>query len=274
MAICKIEKKRHYVTMSNYHLRDMNLSNKARGLLSTVFQLPENWDYTVRGLASICKDCTDSINAQLKELERCGYLVRRRIRDTKGRMLDVEYTFYEFPQQAAPNPNTPYTEKPDMEVPYMVFPSQYIDRTNIDNNLNIKKSILSYPIKEDAMRNDVISYREKIKENIEFDILLSEMPHSSDMLFELLDLIVDTVCTSKETVRISGIDYPADQVKEQFLKLRADHIRYVCECMNETTSKIRNIRQYLLAALYNAPTTIHNYYAAQVRHDMENNAYD
>lgn len=74
--------------MSNYHLRDPNLSNKARGLLSTMLSLPDNWDYTTRGLARICKDGVDGITAQLKELEQYGYLVRHRIRDSTGRITD------------------------------------------------------------------------------------------------------------------------------------------------------------------------------------------
>ncbi len=80
--------------MSNYHLRDPNLSNKARGLLSTMLSLPENWDYTTRGLARICKDGVDGITAQLKELEQYGYLVRHRVRDAGGRIVDMEYIIY------------------------------------------------------------------------------------------------------------------------------------------------------------------------------------
>ena len=103
--------------MSNYHLRDPNLSNKARGLLSTMLSLPDNWDYTTRGLAKICKDGVDGITAQLKELEQYGYLVRHRIRDSTGRITDMEYIIYERPHTASPD-----TEKPDMAEPDMAFP--------------------------------------------------------------------------------------------------------------------------------------------------------
>lgn len=91
MAVCRVEKNKNYTTMSNYHLRDPNLSNKARGLLSTMLSLPESWDYTTRGLAKICKDGVDGITAQLRELEQCGYLIRNRIRDSSGRIVDMEY---------------------------------------------------------------------------------------------------------------------------------------------------------------------------------------
>ena len=92
MAVCRVEKNKNYTTMSNYHLRDPNLSNKARGLLSTMLSLPDNWDYTTRGFAKICKDGVDGITAQLKELEQYGYLIRHRIRDTGGRIVDIEET--------------------------------------------------------------------------------------------------------------------------------------------------------------------------------------
>ena len=117
MAVCRIEKNRNFTTMSNYHLRDPGLSNKARGLLSTMLSLPDTWDYTTRGLAAICKDGVDAITAQLKELEERGYLVRRKLRDKNGRITDTEYTIYEKPQ-------TPYTENPDMEEQNPEIPAQ------------------------------------------------------------------------------------------------------------------------------------------------------
>ena len=103
MAVCRVEKNKNYTTMSNFHLRDPNLSNKARGLLSTMLSLPEDWDYTTRGLAKICKDGVDGITAQLKELEKYGYLIRHRIRDSNGRIVDMEYVIYERPHTASPD---------------------------------------------------------------------------------------------------------------------------------------------------------------------------
>ena len=114
MAVCRVEKNKNYTTMSNYHLRDPNLSNKARGLLSTMLSLPESWDYTTRGLAKICKDGVDGITAQLRELEQCGYLIRNRIRDSSGRIVDMEYIIYERPHPASPDTEKPEMAKPDV----------------------------------------------------------------------------------------------------------------------------------------------------------------
>ena len=112
------------------------------------------------------------------------------------------------------------------------------------------------------------SYRELILENIEYDILIQNERMDRDRLDELVELMVDTVCSRKETIRIAGDDYPAEVVKSRFLKLNSSHIEYVLDRMRENTTYVRNIKKYLLAALYNAPVTIGNYYSSLVQHDM------
>ncbi|WP_307255312.1 DUF6017 domain-containing protein [Moryella indoligenes] len=111
-------------------------------------------------------------------------------------------------------------------------------------------------------------YRKLIMENISYDTLLIDLPYEQDILSEILELMVDTVCTTKPTIRISGDDKPSEVVKSQFLKLDSEHIRFVMEGLKENTTRIRNMRQYLLATLYNAPLTIGNYYRSLVSHDM------
>ena len=111
------------------------------------------------------------------------------------------------------------------------------------------------------------SYRELILENIEYDYLCRDDRLDRDMLNELVELMVDTVCSHRETIRIAGDDYPAEVVKSRFLKLNSSHIEYVLDRMRENTTYVRNIKKYLLAALYNAPATIDSYYASLVNHD-------
>ena len=98
MAVFRIEKTRDYTVMSNYHLRDMSLSLKAKGLLSLMLSLPENWDYTMKGLARICKDGIDSISGGIRELEAHGYLIRARVRGANGQLGSIEYTILEEPR--------------------------------------------------------------------------------------------------------------------------------------------------------------------------------
>ena len=125
MAVFRIEKTRDYTVMSNHHLRNAGLSLKSKGLLSMMLSLPEDWNYTTRGLAKICKEGTDSIGSALKELERAGYIVRNRLRDSKGKIVDVEYVIYETPhppdtgQPCEDEPDTacPDAENPDMDNP-------------------------------------------------------------------------------------------------------------------------------------------------------------
>lgn len=291
MAVCRIEKNKNYTTMSNFYLRDRNLSNKARGLLSTMLSLPDDWDYTTRGLASICKDGVDSITAQLKELEVCGYLVRRRRRDERGRLCDVEYIIYEEPQISEvsdtpdtdlPDTDSPHTENPYMDNPYtenaaqlnidkLITDKQNTDFTNIASLPSGKTRTAAAPPREakgTETNCDSKAYRELIKDNIDYDVICSDTPHDHDRLDEIVELIVETVCTTKKYIRVSGADFPTEVVRSRLLKLTCEHIRFVFDCLNENTTKIRNIKQYLLTTLYNAPVTMENYYSSRVRHDL------
>ena len=111
-------------------------------------------------------------------------------------------------------------------------------------------------------------YREIIMENIEYDALMQNPKMDKERLDEIVDLMLETVCSARKTLRIAGDDYPAELVKSKFLKLNSSHIEFVMDCMRENTTKIRNIKQYLRAVLFNAPSTIDNYYTALVAHDM------
>ena len=149
---------------------------------------------------------------------------------------------------------------------------------NTENNNTERSDTDSFPFtsfREDhgreSKRSDVNQrdrYREIISENISYGILLQDYPLDRDILTEILELMVDTVCTTRSTVRISGDDKPAEVVKSQFLKLDSEHIRFVMDGLKDNTTRIRNMRQYLFATLYNAPLTIGNYYRSLVSHDM------
>ena len=274
MAVCRVEKNKNYTTMSNFHLRDKNLSNKSRGLLSTMLSLPENWDYTTRGLAAICKDGVDGITAQLKELEQRGYLVRHRIRDSNGRITDMEYVIYEEPQPVLPDTEKPDMVIPDMDEPCLGTPAQRNIDKRITKESNTELSSI-YSIPSDEFRPSVLAaldtkrkeaeykdmklYRELIMDNIEYEILLENNPYDREMLEEILELLVDTVCATKKYIRVAGSDYPAEVVRSRLLKLNAHHIEFVISCFKENTTKVRNVKQYLLTSLYNAPVTIDSY---------------
>ena len=117
MAVFRVEKNRNYTVMSNVHLKDRGISLKAKGLLSVILSLPEDWNYTTRGLAAICKEGVDSIGAALRELESAGYLIRHRLRDKGGRISDTEYIVYESPHKT-PEADSPYMASPCTENPW------------------------------------------------------------------------------------------------------------------------------------------------------------
>ena len=258
MAVFRIEKTRDYTVMSNHHLRDTGLSLKSKGLLSMMLSLPENWNYTTRGLAKICKEGTDSIGSALKELERAGYIVRNRLRDSKGKIVDVEYVIYETPHPPEPDgpceeePDTehPDTENPDMDTPGLENrPQLNKDKSNPDKSKKDELStegsnpVLSSPKAprgSDGMgrarMRERESYRELILENIEYDYLIQNHQLDRDRLDELVELMVDTVCSNREMIRIAGDDYPAEVVKSRFLKLDSSHIEYVLDRMRENTT--------------------------------------
>ena len=111
-------------------------------------------------------------------------------------------------------------------------------------------------------------WRETILENIEYDLIIGEDGYDRDSVDEAVEQIVDAVSSSKDYIRVGSESRSADVVRSRLLKLNRFHVEFVLDCMKENTSRIRNIRQYLLTALYNAPASMESYYAARVRHDM------
>ncbi len=298
MAVFRVERNKGYTVMSNHHLRNKELTLKAKGLLSQMLSLPEDWDYTLAGLSLINREKIDAIREAVRELERAGYIVRSRERDEKGRLRGAEYVIYEQPQPQPPkldlptleNPmlENPTQEKPTLENPMQLnkeiqrtdLPKTDLSKTDLSSTHSIPiHSLNPLPLEQDtaeperkgteAFKQSAVEiYREIIKDNIEYDFLLQDSSIDRDRLNEIVDLMLETVCTARKTIRIAGDDYPAELVKAKFMKLNSSHIQFVFDCMRENTSKIRNIKQYLRAVLFNAPTTIDSYYTALVAHDM------
>ena len=282
MAVFRIERTRDYTVMSNHHLRNANLSLKAKGLLSMMLSLPEDWNYTTRGLAKICKEGVDAIGAALRELETAGYIVRHKLRDRQGRISDTEYVIYEQPQLRKPDTDSPDTENPYMDKPDTEKPAELnIEKSNTEKSITYGSSTDSIPFREtaaagpperkgrDAMSvTEIENYRELILENIEYDCLKQRYPLYLDDLNEIVELLVETVCAKRKTTRISGADFPHEIVRSRFLKLDSSHIEFVMDCLQKNTTQVRNMKQYLLAVLFNAPTTMNNHYTSLVNHDM------
>ena len=420
--VIRVVKNCNYTTLSNYHFKDKRLSWKAKGLLSTMLSLPDNWNYTIEGLAGLSDDGVKATNSGLAELEKCGYLIRKQLRDDTGRFVMMEYTIYEKSIEEPPEDNPPAAEiteplhvqeqKPPLrqngqtEENRAFSPLRQNGQTEenrafsplcqnrqtgkrqtekvgllLNTNILNTKELSTYPslsnpnpldqtgADEDGMRHrqlrerllkkqlydicraeiieavfveickreegiveimsaeavekvclaaeaqqgrepggklsDLInsyidniivgiraaprsevsgaresgasagkmdereSYRKNIKKNIEYDCLIGNQKYGrKEKIDELIELMLDILCSGRRTICIAGGDYPAESVKARFLMLRSDHVEYVLSSMEKTTTQIRNIKKYLLAALYNAPMTIENYYSALVNYDI------
>ena len=295
MAVFRVERNQNYTVMSNYHLRDKTLSLKAKGLLSLMLSLPETWDYTLSGLARISLEGKDAIRAAVVELEKAGYIQRGQTTDKAGKFSGNEYIIREYPTAQAPSLEEPSSENPTTEKPATgstqtgntspVFPTQI----NIDNQIPDLSSKESFPFpssppapavgpkeakgKRQERRNAVSKsemdgYRALIRENIGYNDFVQERPYDAAQLDEMVELIVEAVCSRKETIRVAGNDFPQAVVKSRLLKLDGQHIRFVFDCLRENTTQVRNMKQYLLTVLFNAPVTIESHYAAQVNHDF------
>jgi hypothetical protein len=273
--------------MSNYHLRDKELSLKAKGLLSQMLSLPDDWDYTLAGLSHINRESKDAIRSAVNELEAAGYIRRHQKTDASGKFCGNEYVIHESPLSSEPSlekpsSGNPTTDNPSTGKPSSGNPTQLnIDITNTQKQNTDISSTDSIPFfseetaawlpEANRMETDaqkMNSYRELIRENIEYDILLHDLPYDKDRLDEIVELMTETVCSKRKYIRIAGNDFPAESVKSRFLKIDAEHIKFVFDCLNANTSKVRNIKQYLLTVIYNAPTTIGNYYSSLVNHDL------
>ena len=151
--------------------------------------------------------------------------------------------------------------------------------TNMNNtdlsNTKTNNTILSNPAVKQAIdkmgreeESDFDKYKKLVKENIDYDVLIDRHYIEKSIIDGMVNLIVETMISENDYIVISSTKFPKETVKSRFSKLDISHIEYVLECMNHNTTKIKNIKKYLLAALYNAPTTIDSYYKARVQHDM------
>ena len=268
MAVFRVEKNSGYTVMSNHHLRNRALSLKAKGLLSQMLSLPEDWDYTLQGLARINRESIDAIRQAIRELEQAGYIQRSRERDEKGRLRGADYVIFELPQPV-PASVSPTLENPTLENPTQKNPT-------LENPMQLNKDkLITEKQKKEGLNTDSIPihspnplpldedeaaapppertgsrketayqiYRDLILENIEYDTLIQNPRIDREQLDEIVDILLETVCTSRKSIRVAGDDYPAELVKAKFLKLDSHHIEFVMDCLRDNTTKVRNIKQ-------------------------------
>ena len=294
MAVYRVERTRDYTVMSNHHLKDTSLSLKAKGLLSLMLSLPDDWNFNMRGLSSICKEGLEAIGSALKELERAGYMVRNQLRGTNGRITDTEYIIYERPQTpeppaldtgapdtTPPDTTSPYPGNPDVVEPDMADPSPENPALLNTKKSKTKKSITqrsnthsfppSAPPKAPAApvegMKEILEKRAEIEDQIEYDLIADQC--NREQLNEFVEIMLEVALSRSPTMKIGrDAEYPTAYVQHRFEQLTSAHIEKVLEGIRENTTRVWNTRAYLLAALFNAPSTTDNHYTMLVNHDM------
>lgn len=273
--VFRVNRTKDYTVMSNHHFKNKNLSLKAKGLLSLMLSLPDDWNYSIKGLVALSKDGRDSVMTTLKELESEGYILRRRLRNTKGQVSDTEYIISETPMSDFPTQEKPTQDNPTLEKPMQENPT--LSNTNQSNTNIIKYPSINHSSNSQTENSNVENYVEnfddiisEVKEQIDYIRFIQEKK-STDDLDEIVNIIAEIYISHKDR-KINGCTIPYTVIESVFRKLDYDCIQYVIDCIEEQSKKnrISNIKGYLITALYNAPFTINNYYSAQCNYDMEN----
>ena len=282
MSTFRVNKNVNYTVMSNHHLQDKRLSLKAKGLLSYMLSLPDDWDYSLKGLTIGCKDGLDSVRTAVLELEEHGYVRRQKVRNARGQIIDYDYQVYESPAEdvpavpdddnSAPPPSTssnqksgvkpcssPFLDFPNMAEPNLEKVTQ--QNTNKQNTKRQSTNLSGQTAETEDFDQMATQVRSGFREKLEIDILAKR--YAPEMLEELLDNIVEMYCCPLKTQYIGKQAQTTKAIRLRLDKLTSQHVEYIFDVMANTTQPIKNIMAYLRTTILNAPTTMEHYYQAQ-----------
>ncbi|MSC84974.1 helix-turn-helix domain-containing protein [Eubacterium sp. BIOML-A1] len=267
---------------------------KAKGLLSQMLSLSEEWDYSLKGLARINKESVDAVRTAVLELEKAGYVVREQTRASQGTFSQTSYTIYEEPHLDLPISENPITDNPTTDKPISDNPTQLntnqenkkeLNTDDIKDSSNLISSLnpcscecgnveTSDEMRKDEKRNNKHNnydyWKGQIQINLDYESLKIAYPYDLKLIDEIIEIMVETVMSNGDTIQIASNKYPHSVVKERFLNVDYGHVQYIIDCFKENAKlkEIKNIKQYLKAVIFNAPATIDSYYTAMVQHDM------
>ena len=265
MSTFRVNKNVNYTVMSNHHLQDKRQSLKAKGLLSYMLSLPDDWDYSLKGLTTGCRDGIDSVRSTVRELEARGYLRRSKVRDARGRIVDYNYEVFELPQkESAEDVPVPASDSPSSENPTSGFPTlenPIQQNTNKQNTKRQSTNLSGQTAETEDFDQMATRVRAEFREKLEIDILAKR--YAQEMLQELLDNIVEMYCCPLRTQYIGKQAQTTKAIRLRLDKLTSQHVEYIFDVMANTTQPIKNIMAYLRTTILNAPTTMEHYYQAQ-----------
>lgn len=273
MPVFRVEKTRDFTVMSNHHLRNRNMSLRAKGLLSLMLSLPEEWDYTLKGLARISMEGVDAIRTVIRELEELGYLERHRKRNEKGQLKDIEYIIHERPVVNehesdkpifdAPAPDAPVLENPTLDTPVSEQTIQL--NTNISNTKELNTDDIKYPSinnisGETKSVNPGEGWIERysknksvVMQNIDYDYLC--LYHSKGIINNIVNIMAEVLTVDRDKYVIEGEVYPGVIVQERFKEVDYETIESFLLNFERRNTKIHNMKAYLITSLFNIPST-------------------
>ena len=255
MPVFRIQKTKGFTVMSNHHLCNPALSLKAKGLLSYMLSLPQDWDYSLQGLARQSADGIASVSTAVGELEQHHYLLRRKLRDRRGRIREHEYLVFELPYEGTREQmlaSLPDADFPDMDHPDMGNPVQLNTKRQ-----NTKEQSTIYPQSREPKSEE----EERFREQLEYDIL--ERRYDEALLGELLENIVEMYCCRQEYQKLGQQLQSTAAIRKRLDRLTSQHIEYIVDCLQNNRTDVQNIRQYLRATILNAPSTCEAYYVSK-----------
>lgn len=279
MAVFRVEKTRDFTVMSNHHLRNKNLSLRAKGLLSVMLSLPEEWDYTLKGLAHISKEGVDAIRSAIKELEKFGYIERHRKRNKKGQLKTSEYIIHELPILPEPKQTEPILENPTLDNPTQGKSTQL--NTNKSNTKELNTDLIKYPSINKAEPEETSSAEKtadkrwidrynktnsEVKEQIEYDSLI--LTNNAELVNDIVSVMTEVLIIDTPYYTIEGKQIPTELVRINYRKITYGRLDAFLLDFSHLYSEIKNPKKYLITALYNIASTAETSITNRVNHDM------
>ena len=242
MSVFRVERTHDYTVMSNHHLKNRALSLKAKGLLSLMLSLPDDWDYTLQGLAHISLEKVDAIRKAITELENEGYITRTRERDEQGRLRGTEYIIREQPISEKPTLEKPMLEKPTLDKPTQAKPT-------LENPTQLNKNIYN---KNKSSMYEEIPQANQSGEGTELTEILQncELKSFEEKTAQMLESAV-RVLYYKQSINLSGAVLPQTEIRNLLRRVNRDTLIDAVEVLRHNENEVQNPQGYLYSVILN-----------------------
>lgn len=278
MSVFRVEKTKDFTIMSNHHLRNRTISLKAKGLLSLMLSLPEDWDYTLKGLAKISLEGICAVRSGIKELEEAGYLERECVRNEKGQFEDADYIIHEQPISVEPASEKPISENRISDNLMSEKPMSENQRqlnTNTSNTKELKTDCIKYQSintePEECSNSErwIDRYNKtmsEVKEQIEYDTLV--LSNNAELVNDIVSVMTEVLIIDTPSYTIEKKEIPTELVRINYRKITYGRLETFLLDFSRLYSEIKNPKKYLITALYNIASTAETSITNRVNHDM------